>query len=308
MSSSPLFTPQTPATSTVEADNDPYNLERFIKAQDQGNSFNNVIAAFRGGHPKPKPTNWMWFVFPQMNHCQTQSLPVKLNDKDNYLSYEDVDESTWLRKDVWPKGQYLTSLDEARAYLRHPVLGARAREAATAVLESPFVDKFALMDNTSMDIARLHSSMTIFRQATRFPQCIHSRNNPPGDNRVFAKVINRFFVKFKNSNEEQDWLEYNDKELMSLRPGSRHRPTLERLDSDERADIERRAGKGLGCVCGLPLEKVKEMDRDSKRKMTSSQAAAEARKRRRKRKEQERKERLEQGGSCVVNNGGQEAG
>ncbi|KAG6355396.1 hypothetical protein INS49_003358 [Diaporthe citri] len=298
MSSSPLFTsPNTPATSAVEVDNDPFNLERFIKAQDQGNAFENVLAAFRGGHQKPKPATWMWFVFPQMDHCQTQSLRVKLSDEDNHLSYEGVDEQTWLKKDVWPRGQVLTSLDEARAYLNHPILGNRARVAATVVLHSPFADKFSLMDNASMDVACLHSSMTIFRQAGRFPKCIHSKmKRQPGENRVFAQVINRFFVEFVHSDEENDWLDYDDRQLMAYKRGSRHKATLECLDRREQVEIERRLKQGLGCVCGLALEKVKEMDRGSKRKMTNAQAVAEAEKKRRKRKmEQERKKREEKG-------------
>lgn len=296
MSSSPFFKVDTPATSAVGADNDPYNLERFIKAEDQGNAFENVLAAFRAGRQKPKPATWMWFVFPQMDHCQTQSLRVQLNDEDNYFSYEDVDEETWLEKDVWPKGQALTSLDEARAYLSHPILGNRARVAATVVLHSPFADKFALMDNVSMDVARLHSSMTIFRQASRFPQCIHSKKRKSGENAVFAQVINRFFVEFMHSDEENDWLDYNDRQLMTYKRGSRHKPTLECLDKQEQVEIERRLKQGLGCVCGLALEKVKEMDRGSKRKMTNAQAVAEAQKKRRKRKmEQERKKREELG-------------
>ncbi|KKY30839.1 hypothetical protein UCDDA912_g09220 [Diaporthe ampelina] len=292
MSSSPLFTADTPATSAADANPDPYNLERFIKAQDEGKAFDNVLAAFRGGHQKPKPATWVWFVFPQMNHCETQSLHVKLSNDVSY-EYEDVDERTWLKEDVWPKGQALTCLDEARAYLSHPVLGARAREAAAAVLNSPFADKFALMDNTSMDVARLHSSMTIFRQATRFPECIHNKEHRPGENRVFAQVINRFFVSFMHSDEENDWLDYNDRQLMAYKRGSRHKPTLQCLDRQEKVEIERRLKEGLGCVCGRALDQVKEMDRDSNRKMANARAVAEVEKRRRNKKEQQRKEERE---------------
>lgn len=288
MSSSPLFTVATPATSAADANPDPYNLERFVKAQDEGKAFDTVLAAFRGGHQKPKPATWMWFVFPQMNHCETQSLHVKLRKGVSY-EYEDVDEKTWLKKDVWPNGQALTCLDEARAYLAHPVLGPRAREAAAAVLGSPFADKFALMDNASMDVARLHSSMTVFRQATRFPTCIHNKERAPGDNRVFAQVINRFFVAFVHSDEENDWLDWSDKQLMTNKKGSRHKPTLQCLDRQEKVEIERRMKEGLGCVCGRALEQVKEMDWDSNRKMINAQAVAEAEKKRRMRKEAERK-------------------
>lgn len=297
MSFASIFAPETHATSAGGIDNDPYNLERFIQAQDQGNAFNEVLAAFCGGHAKPKPTTWMWFVFPQMNHCQTQSLRARLSN--DGISYEDSDEQTWRRRDVWPRAQALTSLDEARAYLRHPILGDRARQAAQAVLDSPFADKFALMDNISMDVARLHSSMTIFRQASRFPQCIHSKESQMGENAVFALVINRFFVSFAHRDEENDLLDSGDKSLMARRRGSRHKPTLECLDWQEQMEIERRMKEGLGCVCGRGQELVKEMDQNSKRKMENARAALEAEKKRKrekkleKRRQQQEKDRME---------------
>lgn len=309
MSSSPLFAADTPATSAVEAEDDPFNLDRFVKAQDQGNALENVLAAFRGGHQKPNPATWMWFVFPQMSHCQTQSLRVRLNDEDNYFSYEEVDEKTWLEKDVWPKGQVLTSLDEARAYLNHPILGNRLRVAATVVLHSPFADKFALMDNVSMDVARLHSSMTIFRQATRFPRCIHDRKKQSDDNRVFAQVINKFFVSFASRTEEMKWLDLNDELLQhGLSPlppklGSRHKPTLACLDKQEQVEIERRLKEGLGCVCGRALDQVKEMDQGSKRKIDHTQAVVKAHKERKKRKVQQKRKRRQDTGLLCVDDG-----
>lgn len=282
-------TPTTPGTPTGTASTDPYNLERFVKAQDQGNAFEKVLEAFRGGHRKLHPSSWIWFVFPQMDNCQTQSLRVKISS--DGISYEEVDEPRWRRRDVWPPGRALTGLDEARAYLRHPVLGERARRAARAVLESPFADKLALMDNISMDVARLHSSMTIFRQAARFPRCIHDKKGQGlGEDRVFALVINRFFVRFADSDEEGDWLDYADKALMARRKGSRHKPTLERLDQLERAAIQRRMGEGVACVCGHGKEQIAEMDRASKRKMDDAAGALEAeKKRKRQRREQKRK-------------------
>jgi uncharacterized protein (DUF1810 family) len=285
MSCCTIAPPTKPPTSVATADRDPYNLERFIKAQDQGNSFEKILAAFSGGHRKPHSSTWMWFVFPQMDHCQTQSLRVKLGD--DGISYVDKDEQKWRRRDVWPKGQALTSLDEARAYLRHPVLGERARRAATAVLNSPFADKFSLMDNISMDVARLHSSMTIFRQATRFPQCIHKKESEQGANLIFAKVINRFFVSFAHRDEENNWLDYADRTLMAQKTGSRHKPTLECLDQRVKVEIERRLKEGLGCVCGWSQDKIKEMDRGSMRKIDDARAASEAEKKRKKRKQRD---------------------
>lgn len=291
-----FLAPPTPGTSTDKAPSDPYNLERFIKAQDQGNAFNEILAAFQGGHRKPHPSTWMWFVFPQMNNCQTQALRARLSS--DGISYEEADEQKWRRRDVWPAGHALTCLDEARAYLRHPILGDRAREAARAVLESPFADKFALMDNLSMDVARLHSTMTIFRQATRFPTCIHDdkKDHPPGENRVFALVINRFFVRFENHDEEDAWLDKNA--LVAHKPGSRHKPTLECLDRQERVKIQRRMRDGVGCVCGLGKDLITEMDRSSKRRMDDAEAALEAQKKRKRQRREKR--RKEQEGSAVV--------
>ncbi|POS69325.1 calpastatin [Diaporthe helianthi] len=278
------------ATSAAKTTSDPYNLERFIKAQDQGNAFNEILAAFSGGHRKPHPSTWMWFVFPQMNNCQTRSLRDRISS--DGISYEESDERKWRRRDVWPKNQALTSLDEARAYLRHPILGDRVRQAARVVLESPFVDKFALMDNISMDVARLHSSMTIFRQATRFPTCIHDRKeDQAGDNRVFAQVLRRFFVRFSDSDEEADWEDSAGNKARPPKLGSRHKPTLACLETLEQVDIARREKEGAGCVCGHGKEQIEEMDRVSKRKMDDSRVAMEAeKKRKRQRKEQKRKE------------------
>lgn len=126
----------TPATSNTanpdsDPDPDPFNLDRFVKAQDEKAIFDRVLATIREGRRKPRPATWMWFVFPQMDKCLTRERRPKQR-----------------HRDVWPRGQALTSLDEARAYLRHPVLGPRIREAAQALLDSPFSDKFSIMVST----------------------------------------------------------------------------------------------------------------------------------------------------------------
>ncbi|KAL1863043.1 hypothetical protein Daus18300_008199 [Diaporthe australafricana] len=301
MSFSSIFSADTAATSAGEADNDPYNLNRFIKAQNQDDAFDKVIKTFRDGHRKPQPTTWMWFVFPQMNHCQTQSLRVKLSD--GPFPYEEISKQTWLQRDVWPRGQALTGLDEARAYLDHPVLGRRIREAADAVLYSAFADKLSLMDNMSMDVSRLHSSMTIFRQASRFPQCIHDKPRNAAENRVFAQVINRYFVSFEFKDYERAWFDYADKALMTYKKGSRHKPTLERLDQVLKAEIERRLEKGLGCVCGRAIDQLDDMDKETKRKMRLSPEAAWAEKRQieKLRKEKKKQKRAAESGEGASN-------
>jgi len=81
---------------------DPFDLSRFLSAQDQ--VYEDVLAELKSGQ---KRTHWMWFVFPQIDglgfSATTQYYAIK-------------------------------SLEEARQYLAHPVLGKRLRECAEAVL------------------------------------------------------------------------------------------------------------------------------------------------------------------------------
>lgn len=114
--------------SDIEPERDLFNLDRFVEAQDANGTFKNVLAALREGRRKPQPSTWMWFVFPQMDKCLTRERRPDRREKD-----------------VWPRDQALVSLDEARAYLNHPILGPRLREAAHAVLNSPFTDKYTVM-------------------------------------------------------------------------------------------------------------------------------------------------------------------
>ncbi|KUI69594.1 hypothetical protein VM1G_04747 [Cytospora mali] len=237
------------ASISITANPDPFNLDRFIKAQDENDTFNRVVATIREGRRKPQPTNWMWFVFPQMNKCLTRDR--RLNRRE---------------QDVWPRGQELTSLDEARAYLRHPILGPRIREAARAVLDSPFTDKFTVMDNMFYDTDRLHSSMTIFRQAARYPKCIHEREHHIRDNYVFRQVLDRYFVDL-DSDDEDDLLDESNRELLKMCRGKRHKPTIKRLDALELEAVERRLVRGEGCVCGRPKEELELLDKGSKEKI-----------------------------------------
>ena len=82
---------------------DPYRLERFVAAQDQGGTYQQAVAELRRGR---KTSHWMWFVFPQIAGLGLSAV----------------------------SRQYaISGLDEARAYLAHPVLGPRLRECAAIV-------------------------------------------------------------------------------------------------------------------------------------------------------------------------------
>lgn len=110
---------------------DPYNLQRFIDAQD--GVYAEAIAEIRAGR---KTSHWMWFVFPQLL-CLGRSPTAAIYG--------------------------LASLDEARAYLAHPTLGARLRECALAVVSLAGRSARAVF-GTPNDL-KLRSSLTLFEAA-----------------------------------------------------------------------------------------------------------------------------------------------
>ncbi len=123
-----------------------YDLDRFVVAQ-QG-VYDGALDELRAGR---KVGHWIWFIFPQiagLGHSAASQLYA------------------------------ISSLDEARAYLAHPVLGPRLRESAATVLAS--TDRTALEIFGSIDAVKLRSSMTLFHRAAP-------------DEPVFAQVLDRFF-------------------------------------------------------------------------------------------------------------------
>ncbi len=112
---------------------DPYDLERFVLAQDAGGTYRHALEELRGG---AKRSHWMWFVFPQL---------------------AGLGQSPTARKYA------VTGMDEARAYLRHPVLGPRLVECAGVVagLEGRTAGEIF----GGIDERKLHSSMTLFLRA-----------------------------------------------------------------------------------------------------------------------------------------------
>jgi uncharacterized protein (DUF1810 family) len=110
---------------------DPFNLDRFVKAQDP--VLAQVHMELRAGR---KRSHWMWFVFPQL---------AGLGRSDTARHYA------------------LASLDEARAYLAHPLLGPRLIEC-TALVNA--VDgRSAHQVFGDPDDLKFHSSMTLFTLA-----------------------------------------------------------------------------------------------------------------------------------------------
>lgn len=123
-----------------------HDVSRFVTAQ--AGAYPGVLRELRAGR---KTGHWIWYVFPQL---------AGLGRSDVSRMYA------------------ITSLDEARAYLAHPVLGARLRECAGTLLEHR--DRSAEAILGSLDAAKVRSSMTLFHRA-----------DP--DEPLFAAVLGRFY-------------------------------------------------------------------------------------------------------------------
>ena len=109
--------------------NDPYNLERFIDAQ--RGTFETALSELQAGS---KRSHWMWFIFPQLAGLGRS-----------------------------PTAQFygIRSVDEARAYLAHELLGERLRECVEALL--PWADSRTASDILGpTDELKLRSSLTLF--------------------------------------------------------------------------------------------------------------------------------------------------
>ena len=92
-----------------------------------------MLSELRAGR---KTSHWMWFVFPQIAGLGSSPTSVKYA---------------------------LASLDEARAYLDHPILGARLRECTQIVADHTGLTAFDIFGG--IDALKLHSSMTLFAHA-----------------------------------------------------------------------------------------------------------------------------------------------
>ena len=137
--------------------NDRYDLERFVAAQNSGGIYDQAVAELQVGN---KSGHWMWFVFPQL---------AGLGHSDTSRRYA------------------ISSLEEAREYLDHPVLGPRLLECAQVL--SNHKDSTAEDILGSVDARKLCSSMTLFLRAapgetvfkTVLAQCFDGQPDPATD-------------------------------------------------------------------------------------------------------------------------------
>jgi uncharacterized protein (DUF1810 family) len=126
--------------------NDPYDLKRFLSAQE--GVYDRALAELQDGL---KRSHWMWYIFPQIDGLGFSPTTRHYSIK---------------------------SLDEARQYLGHPVLGARLKECAKTILAVPgrsASDIFGYPDDM-----KLQSSMTLFALVSE----PHS---------VFERVLDKYY-------------------------------------------------------------------------------------------------------------------
>lgn len=110
---------------------DPHALQRFVDAQ--ASTYATALAEIRRGD---KRSHWMWYVFPQLAGLGSSPMAQRYA---------------------------IASLDEAQAYLAHPLLGGRLRECVDALAALPEANPERVFGG--IDAVKLRSSLTLFAEA-----------------------------------------------------------------------------------------------------------------------------------------------
>jgi uncharacterized protein (DUF1810 family) len=128
---------------------DRYGLQRFVAAQEEAAISSRALEELRAGR---KQGHWIWFVFPQI---------------------------AGLGQSPMSHAYAIRSLDEARAYLAHPLLGPRLHECCEALLATdPTASAESILGG--IDAIKVRSSMTLFARADPSEQ-------------LFLAVLDRFY-------------------------------------------------------------------------------------------------------------------
>jgi len=128
------------------AADDPHDLNRFVGAQES--DYQRALAELRNGR---KRSHWIWYIFPQIDGLGFSSTA---------------------------KHYAIKSLDEAKAYLAHPVLGQRLAECADALLK--IENRTAHQILGSPDDLKVRSCATLFAAVS-----------PAGS--VFERVLEKYY-------------------------------------------------------------------------------------------------------------------
>lgn len=123
-------------------------LERFIDAQE--NTYQTALKEIRNG---AKCSHWMWFIFPQIKG----------------LGFSET-----------AKFYAIESIEEAKQYLKHEILGKRLIEISSELLLQDTDDAYEIFG--SPDNLKLHSCITLFALA-----------DEENSDSVFQKVLDKFF-------------------------------------------------------------------------------------------------------------------
>ena len=125
---------------------DAHDLDRFLDAQE--GSYETALDELKSGH---KRSHWIWFIFPQI---------------------------AGLGRSPTAQHYAIRSLDEAQAYLAHPILGARLHECIKVLQLLPPASAEDVFG--SLDAMKVRSSLTLFAEAD------------PGD-AIVAAALDRWF-------------------------------------------------------------------------------------------------------------------
>ena len=125
---------------------DPFMLERFLDAQNP--VYDQVCAELQQGR---KRSHWMWFIFPQISGLGHSPVATKFA---------------------------ISSPEEAKAYLRHPILGSRLIHCTKLVCDTDGLKINEILGHP--DDLKFRSSMTLFAHAT-------------SDNQVFEDALLKYF-------------------------------------------------------------------------------------------------------------------
>ena len=130
----------------MESAGDPFDLQRFVDAQ--ARVYQTVLDELRSGR---KRSHWIWFIFPQLAGLGSSPMAARYA---------------------------ISSLDEARAFLAHRLLGPRLRECTQLVngVQGRSIGEIF----GSPDDLKVRSSMTLFARATQ-------------DNRDFVQLLERYY-------------------------------------------------------------------------------------------------------------------
>jgi uncharacterized protein (DUF1810 family) len=109
-----------------------FNLDRFVQAQED--NYSEALAELRAGR---KRTHWIWYVLPQLNGLGSSAMSLRYA---------------------------ISGIPEAKAYLAHPILGARLVECVAAINQHAGTRPEAILGE--IDARKFHSCITLFARVS----------------------------------------------------------------------------------------------------------------------------------------------